>query len=61
MNIMINAQVIYRHDSVVVNAVVRHDYFCMMKRQDGTFLPFYFLGLTLQALSRLIRCFYKNN
>ena len=36
---MINVLEIRRHDSAVVNAVVICDYFCMIKRQDGTFLP----------------------
>ena len=38
-NMMINVLEIRRHDSAVVNATAICNYFCMMKRQDGTFLP----------------------
>ena len=35
----INVLEIRRHDSAAVNAIAIWDYFCMMKGQDGTFLP----------------------
>ena len=59
---MITILDIRRHDSAVVNTVVISDWFCTMKRQDVTFLPFFdYLGLPLYiALSGLVRSFQKN-
>ena len=54
---------IYKHDSAVVNVVVICDQFCVIKRQDVTFLPqqnvLIIQGYLYIALSGLVRFLKK--